>query len=579
MVPADQSSQIPWWKKTAVYQIYPRSFMDSNGDGIGDLQGIIERLDHVRELGFETIWFSPFYASPQEDHGYDVADYLSIAPEYGDVATAERLIREIHERDMKVVFDMVMNHTSDQHPWFVESRSGRDSPKRDWYVWRDGRKPGGKKPPNNWRSMLGGSGWHYDGATDQWYWAQFLPFQPDLNYRNPEVKRAMFDVVRFWLEKGVDGFRLDIINTIYEDAEFRDNPRSLRLIPSEDDPSAFFQRPEHTQNHPDTFQFARELREVVDEFDDPPRFLVGEVAASMPILRQYCGQGDQNDGLNAVFIFQSMSVPLKAAALRRLVARVEENFPEPFTPTWVFSNHDRMRRVSRLGNDPAKAKLNAAFQFTSRGIPFTYYGEEIGMPQAKIPLKRGQDPIAKRFSWIPQWLANAARRLVHESLNRDECRTPMQWDASPNAGFCPEGVEPWLPVAPEHEEINVESQKADPESVLNCYKRLLALRRKTPALNAGGVELLGLAGQAGKSVLAYARTPPPGEKGGTVYVLLNASKRPQVASLPRDQGPVAWRLLFSTSATREDAARAAGGALGRRIDLSPWEGVVVVSGD
>ena len=225
---------LPWYHKTSIYQIYPRSFMDSNGDGIGDLQGIIQKLDYLRDIGFETLWVSPFFASPQQDFGYDVSDYLSIAPEFGKMNDAFQLIEETHRRGMKIVFDLVLNHTSDQHPWFLESRSSRDNPKADWYLWRD--------KPNNWHSMTGGSGWHYAQERGQYYWSSFLPFQPDLNWRNPEVKQTMFDIARFWLEKGVDGFRLDIFNTIYKDAEFRNNPFTFKLAPTPDDPSGYFQK-------------------------------------------------------------------------------------------------------------------------------------------------------------------------------------------------------------------------------------------------------------------------------------------------------------------------------------------------
>jgi glycosidase len=241
-------SDLPWWKQTTVYQIYPRSFYDRNGDGIGDLEGVIDRLDYLQWLGVETIWLSPFFTSPQADFGYDISDHFDVAPEYGSLEQCHRLFDEAHARGMKVVLDMVLNHTSDQHPWFLESRSSRDNPYRDFYIWRDGRKPNGAAPPNNWSSMLGGSGWNHDPQTDQWYWSSFLPFQPDLNYRNPRVKSAMLDVVRHWLRAGADGFRLDIFNAIYKDASFANNPRSLR-IPSEDNP-AFFQRALHTQNHP-----------------------------------------------------------------------------------------------------------------------------------------------------------------------------------------------------------------------------------------------------------------------------------------------------------------------------------------
>ncbi len=307
------ASDSPWWKRTTTYQIYPRSFYDANGDGVGDLRGVIGKLDYLRDLGVETLWLSPFFESPQADFGYDVSDYYAIAPEYGTIADCRDLIREVHARGMKIVFDMVLNHTSDGHAWFVDSRSSRSSPKRDWYIWRDGRRPGGKAPPNNWRSMLGGTGWRYDPSSGQWYFASFLEFQPDLNYRNPAVKAAMLDTVRHWLRAGVDGLRLDIFNALFKDASFADNPFSWRAMPSEDNPNGFFQRHVHTIDHPDTIAFARELRAVVEEFQDPPRFLVGEVFGDAATLRRYCGEAA--DGLHLVFLFATMRARFAGPAL------------------------------------------------------------------------------------------------------------------------------------------------------------------------------------------------------------------------------------------------------------------------
>ncbi|MHA1733351.1 MAG: alpha-glucosidase [Promethearchaeota archaeon] len=556
-------SEIPWWKKTVVYQIYPRSFMDGNGDGIGDLRGIISKLDYIKEVGFETIWFSPFYRSPQKDFGYDISDYLSIAPEYGDMELAQELIDEIHAREMKVVFDMVLNHTSDEHPWFVESKSSRDNPKADWYVWRDGKKPtkkrpGGKKPPNNWLAMIGGSGWHYEESRHQYYWTQFLPCQPDLNYRNPEVKEAMLGVVKFWLDRGVDGFRLDIINTIYEDAEFRDNPFSWHLVPSDDSQAAMFQEPKYTRDQPETLEFMRELRAVVDGYSDPPRFMVGEVSAPLGTLRKYVGEQDAN-GLHLVFLFQTLGVKMKAPAFRELVREFEVYFPEPFLPVWVFSNHDRMRRISRLGDDVEKAKLNAAFQLTVRGVPFVYYGEEIGMAQHYLPVKEALDPVALKFKWIPQFVLKLARKWMGESLNRDECRTPMQWDASPNAGFCPGNAVPWLPVTPTYERVNVAVESGDEDSLLACYRRLLQLRKSSAALNSGSIELLEKPAFP-KSVLAFERAR--GEE--RVRVVLNFGKK---RTRVRGMEP-GWELLFSTAMASDPFGDG-------KFVLGPWEGVVL----
>ena len=518
-------SDLPWWKRTTVYQIYPRSFSDLNGDGIGDLAGIIDRLDYLQWLGVETIWLSPFFDSPQADFGYDISNHFDVAPEYGSLEDCRRLIDEIHARDMTVVLDMVLNHTSDQHPWFLESRSSRDNPYRDFYIWRDGRKPNGAAPPNNWQSMLGGSGWHYDAHTDQWYWASFLPFQPDLNYRNPAVKQAMLDVVRHWLREGVDGLRLDIFNAIYKDASFADNPRSFS-IPSEDNPGGFFQHALHTQNHADTFAFDRELRAVVDEFQDPPRFVVGEVFGPPDLLREYCGPS--GDGLNLVFLFKSLKTPFRASAFRKLVAEFESAFPEPFHPTYVFGNHDRPRQMERLGDDPRRARLLAAFQMTVRGVPFIYYGDELGLSHHHgMRRDAARDPIAERFRFIPKFLLPFLRRRGILT-NRDECRSPMPWHHGTHAGFAPPGArETWLPLHPESASKNVAVQKEDSSSVLAAYRRMLQLRRRSQALSSGSLELIDTSADP-KRVLAYRRVYEKAHVRESAEIFLNFSDR-QVA--------------------------------------------------
>jgi oligo-1,6-glucosidase/alpha-glucosidase len=511
---------LPWWKRTTVYQIYPRSFADRDGDGIGDLAGIIDRLDYLEWLGIETIWLSPFFTSPQADFGYDISDHFNVAPEYGSLEECRRLFDEIHARGMKVVLDMVLNHTSDQHPWFLESRSSRDNPYRDFYMWRDGRKPNGAAPPNNWQSMLGGSGWNYDPQTDQWYWSSFLPFQPDLNYRRPAVKRAMLDVVRHWLRAGADGLRLDIFNAIYKDASFADNPRSLRFV-SEDNPGGFFQRALHTQNHPDTFAFARELRAVVDEFEDPQRFVVGEVFGPPELLRQYCGPS--GDGLNLVFLFKSLRTPFRAPAFRELVRAFESVFAEPFHPTYVFGNHDRPRHMERLGDDPRRARLLAAFQMTVRGVPFIYYGDELGLSHHHgMPREAARDPMAARFGFIPKLLLPWLRRRGI-LINRDECRSPMPWQDGPHAGFAPPGTSAtWLPLHPQSATKNVAVQTEDSGSVLSTYRRMLHLRRSSPALSSGRLELFD-APTDPKKVLAYRRIYEDANVRETAEVFLNFS--------------------------------------------------------
>lgn len=533
-----------WWKETTVYQIYPRSFYDSDGDGLGDLNGIIQKLDHVKELGFETIWISPFFKSPQRDFGYDISDYQSIAPEYGDMEKCLKLIEETHKRDMKVVFDLVMNHTSDEHEWFRQSASSKDNPKADWYVWKDGRGKDGHKPPNNWKATIGGSGWHWHEGRNQFYWASFLEFQPDLNYSNPEVKNAMLDVARFWLSKGVDGFRLDIFNSIYEDTSFQNNPGSLRIIPSEETPDGFFQKMKYNVNQEGSFRFATELRAVVDSFRNPERFMVGEVFGDVETTKKFCAYEGKN-GLHTIFLFQTLSTPFKAKKWRKTIEHFEENFPEPFVPTYVFSNHDRRRSITPLGNDVRKAKLMALLQFTVRGIPFTYYGEEVGIEKPTLPLKTGLDPLAQRYKSIPQFMVN----WTGQSLNRDECRTPMQWDTTAHAGFTT--GDPWLPVNGNFKEKNVELESKDPNSLMRFYTKLIKLRNETPVLQSGQLKID--EELSGGKILAYIREL----EGEKLLMLLNFSERPQ--KLETIDGEVA----FSTSPEPNAA------------ELEPLEGRVI----
>jgi oligo-1,6-glucosidase/alpha-glucosidase len=516
---------VPWWKRTTVYQIYPRSFADANGDGIGDLAGVIQRLDYLHDLGVETLWLSPFFDSPQADFGYDIRNHFDVAPEYGSLDDLERLIGEVHARGMKIVFDMVLNHTSDQHPWFVASRSHRDHPMRDYYLWRDGRGKSGKKPPNNWRSMLGGSGWQYDAQSEQWYWASFLPFQPDLNYRNPAVKEAMLDVVRHWLDAGVDGLRLDIFNALFKDPSFADNPFSLKPIPTEDSPHGYFQRHLHTLDHPDTLAFARELRMLVDRYD-PPRFVVGEVFGSPSDLKRYCASDEGHDGLHLVFLFKTLGARLHSEALRELIVELEHGFAEPLLPTWVLGNHDRPRMIHRLGGCHTKAKLLATLQLTARGVPFIYYGDEIGMRHREIPTAHALDPIAHHYRFVPQWLARALKKRGM-LLNRDECRLPMQWGDANHAGFTREGATPWLAPHPEAATNNVAAQLEDADSLLHHYRRLLGLRKQSAALSAGRISLIP-AEDLPAEVLGYRRVHESAAQRDHVDVLLNLSTKPRL---------------------------------------------------
>jgi len=468
-----------WWQTTTIYQIYPRSFKDSNDDGIGDLRGIISKLDYIQDLGFETIWISPFFASPQQDFGYDISDYLSIAPEYGTMTEVEELIDEVHARGMRLLLDLVMNHTSIEHPWFQESCNNRANPKRDWYIWRSGK---GNRPPNNWTAMPGGSAWHFDEHTDQYYYASFLPFQPDLNYRNPQVREAMLNMVRFWLDKGIDGYRLDIFHSVYKDAQFLDNPFSWHYIPYNDE-AGFFQKWDQNLHQPEAFALARELRKIAESYS-PEKMLIGEVFGSSEIIKKYLG-ADQK-GLNLVFQWDLLKAKLKAKFFRNIIQLFENEFPTPYTPVIVFGNHDQKRIISKVGDRPKLAKLLALLQFTLRGVPVTYYGEEIGMSEVILPAKFAKDPVGQRYKWAPQFLVD----LLDLYVNRDGCRTPMQWEDSPNAGFCGETAKPWLHVHENYQDVNVSRQLRDENSILQAYAKLLQLRRENKSLREGDLHLI-----------------------------------------------------------------------------------------
>lgn len=546
--PSDSSSV--WWKNTTIYQIYPRSFADSNNDGIGDLRGIINKLDYINGLGFETIWVSPFYESPQADFGYDISNYYAIAPEYGTLATVDSLIAETHKRGMKIVFDLVLNHTSDQHPWFKESASSKTNPKADWYVWRDGRGKNGKRPPNNWYNVISQKGWTYSKARGQWYYSAFLNFQPDLNYRNPDVKGAMFNVVKHWLGSGVDGIRLDIFNCIMEDSLLRDNPKVLTYVPSAQHLKTKFQNRTNNINHPDNFALARELRDTIDKFTNPPRFMVGEAVGSvndnMPLVGKY------GDGLNLVFLFDMIFYDFKPKFFRDKINLYEQLCPAPLTPTIVFGNHDNRRSINRIKNNLQKARLLTMFQLTARGVPVIYYGEEIGMRDVWMPKKDAKDPISVMMKAVPQFM----RKKLPVPLNRDVCRTPMQWDTTTNAGFSKS--KPWLPIDSEAGIRNVQTQLADSLSLLNTYRDLVHLRDSVTTLKCGNI-IINNVGKKRK-VLSYLRQ----YKDSEYYVFMNFSK--QKVELPNEV-----RMLFSTIYTLNTGDNFTNDI----ITLTPYGGIVL----
>lgn len=515
----------PWWQKTTVYQVYPRSFFDSNGDGIGDLQGVIQKLDYLQWLGVETLWLTPFFDSPDRDFGYDIRDYRKVSDNMGTWPDFLALLFEVKKRGLRLVLDLVLNHTSDEHPWFQQALKDPKSEKRGYYLFAPGRGRG--KPPNNWRSMIGPSGWQDAGAGD-YYFTSFLPFQPDLNLRNPAVWNEWQRLLTEFLTLGVDGLRLDIFNALFKDPLFADNPFSFRPLPSEDNPDGFFQRNLHTINHPDSIEFARTLRAFVDSVPGGPRLLVGEVFGPPSLLKKYCGAGE---GLHLVFLFKTLGTDFSAESFYRLLDEYERDFAPPLQPTWVLGNHDRTRYLFRLGNDVRKAKVLSTLQLTARGVPFLYQGEEIGMTQIEIPLAQALDPLAHRYRFVPPWLARWLRRRG-VLINRDECRTPFQWSAQQNAGFSPPGVKPWLPIHPDYPQTNLEAQMHDPQSLLHHVRNLLGLRKQWSALCSGTCSLWAKT-RLPPGVLGYRRAS--GQQ--SVDVLLNFSEQTRPIQTP---GPLIY---------------------------------------
>jgi alpha-glucosidase len=516
-----------WWQKGIVYQIYPRSYQDSNMDGIGDLAGITRRLDYVKSLNVEAIWLSPIYPSPMHDFGYDVSDYIGIHPMFGAMADFDRLLEEMHRRDLKLILDLVPNHTSDEHPWFIESRSSRDNPKRDWYIWRDPAPDGG--PPNNWLSFFGGPAWTFDEKTGQYYLRQFVKQQPELNYRHPEVMPAMLDQMRFWLDKGVDGFRVDVIWLLLKDELFRDEPPNLdwdKLPPLLRQP---FMQLQHiyTQDLPGVHDLIQQMRALLDEYEE--RVLIGEIYQPNESLMRYYGQ--DLDECHLPYNFQLIIHPWEAKIVRQAVDDYESALSAGAWPNWVLGNHDQHRVATRVG--PAQARVANMLLLTLRGTPTTYYGEEIGLENVPIPLELVQDPPA-----INQ------PELAH-IVGRDPERTPMQWDDSPNAGFTTPGVTPWLPVAEDYTERNVVRQADAPTSMLNLYRALSALRQAEPALSVGDYASVE---SGSEDVFAYLRSAPG---AASFLVVLNFSPRAQSLNLSHVAQEAT--ITISTDMVRKDS--------------------------
>lgn len=530
------SDEYIWWRDGIIYQIYPRSFMDGNNDGVGDLKGIIARLDYLADLGVDAIWLSPVYPSPDKDFGYDVSNYVDIDPRYGSLADFDTLVLEAHQRQIRVVMDLVLNHTSDEHPWFQQSRSSLDNPYRDWYIWRPGRS--GSKPPNNWQSVFGGKGWEYDQKTGEYYFHMFLREQPDINWRNPDVRSAMLNVFRFWLDRGVDGFRLDVFNGYFKDAGLHDNPAQFGL--------RGFDRQQHIYDadQPEMHSLLDEIRAMLDSYGS--HYAIGETFLSNPEkARIYSGARK----LHAAFNFKVTQQRWQAERFARCIQEWEElNQPDGW-PNYVLNNHDISRSTTRYHFDPADrmAKVAAAMLLTLRGTPFMYYGEEIGLRDVKLTRSEIMDPPGKKYWPIYK--------------GRDGCRGPMQWDDSPQAGFSK--AKPWLKVHPEYHKRNVKQQLAEPDSLLNFYRAAIYLRRNLPALTRGTFRLLeGMPA----SVLAYLREMDSQQ----VLVILNFAKWKAAVTLPEGIKTRSIKPLLNSLPDLELVISPIG-----RINLAPAQALIL----
>jgi alpha-glucosidase len=537
-----------WWQTGVVYQIYPRSFKDTTGNGIGDLEGIIAKLDYLNDgfsgrtekgppssLGVEAIWLSPFYPSPMADFGYDVADYVNVDPLFGDLSIFDCLVSEVHERGMKIIIDYVPNHSSDQHPWFQESRTNKHNPKRNWYIWRDPKSDG--SPPNNWGSAFGGPAWTFDRKSGQYYMHQFLKEQPELNWREAEVREAMLDVLRFWLERGVDGFRMDCVGMIIKDAELRDNPLNPYAdtgLPANDIRGRQIHK--YSEDQDEVHEYIREFRGLLDLYGD--RCGIGEVWPKLPRWVMYYGR--KGDGLHLPINFRLMDLPWNAKAIRDSVDELEAMLPPFGWPNYVLGSHDAPRLASRVGD--AQARVAGMLLLTLRGTPTLYFGDELGMKDGQITPDIMQDPQGLRLGL---------------ERTRDWSRTPMQWNSQRDSGFST--VEPWLPVSEDFQERNVEFQDGDPSSMLNVYRELLWHRRRTPALNRGSYRPLDVDQE---DCYVYLREHPEGSR----LIALNFVDEPRKVAVPYgDQGEV-------TLSTHLDRI---GNVQLSDLDLRPNEGIII----
>ncbi|HYC86486.1 MAG TPA: alpha-amylase family glycosyl hydrolase, partial [Chryseosolibacter sp.] len=523
-----------WWQRGIIYQIYPRSFQDSNSDGVGDLKGILGRLDYLEWLGVNAIWISPIYPSPMADFGYDISDYENIHPLFGDLSDFDTLLREIHRRGMKLILDFVPNHTSDQHPWFIEARSSRTNPKRDWYIWKDPGPDG--TVPNNWLAAFGGTAWEWDERTGQYYYHAFLKEQPDLNWRNPEVQQAMLRSMKFWLDRGVDGFRVDVMWHMIKDDQFRDNPVNSDYQAH----MATYDQvlPVYSTDQPEVHKIVRMMRHLLDEYDD--RMMIGEIY--LPIHKLVAYYGADKKGAHLPFNFQLLTTAWDPRQIAFGIAEYESALPSYGWPNWVLGNHDQPRVASRVGAE--QARVAAMLLLTLRGTPTIYYGEELGMKDVPIPFEEIQDP--------------QGLNMPDKNLSRDPARTPMQWDDSEYAGFSRN--RPWLRVDRNYRTANVKIQRQDPGSMLTLYSKLIKLRQDEPSLSVG--EFVPV--YSDHQMIAYLRH----KKGAQRFlVMLNLSHRP--CYLKQKHTTFCGTIIISTAPELE------GSYVENTISLSGDEGVII----
>ena len=576
---------VQWWQTGVIYQIYPRSFQDSDGDGVGDLKGIAARLDYLVALGVDAMWISPIYPSPMADFGYDVADYCGIDPLFGTMENFDALLAAAHAKGLRVILDFVPNHSSDQHPWFAESRRSRRSEKRDWYLWRDAaepsgpedRRPASQRYPNNWTSHFGGPSWAWDEATEQFYLHSFLKQQPDLNWRNPELRAAMYEAMRFWLDKGVDGFRMDVLWLLIKDEQFRDNPANAEYAPGMHDHARTL--PLYNADQPGTHRIVAAMRALMDSYGptlpgsgaesggmDPKtqapmavsnRVLIGEIYLPLPeLVRYYFGREPQTGGsegtspeipemrgANLPFNFHLIQTEWSATRIAEIVQSYELLLPAGAWPNYVLGNHDQPRLATRVGVQQARPA--AMLLLTLRGTPTLYYGDELGMEDVPIAPDQVQDP--------------AEKNEPGKGRGRDPERSPMVWMDAPNAGFTMPEATPWLPLQANWPTINAKVQSGQERSMLRLYRRLLALRRRYPALHAGAISDVTTEG----TVLRFCRRMGQDGAGERFEVLLNLGTEPAVSHSPRG------RVVLTTLLDGE------GGFVDGPMTLEPGEGLLI----